>query len=286
MKPLQRFGLIGFPVKHSFSAAMHNAAFAAAGINARYELWEVPVEQLGMFLQSLQRQGIAGLNVTIPHKERAVDFLAELSPEVHQIGAVNTICVRQNGTLAGFNTDCAGFARHIKALKARISRAALIGAGGAAKAVAAALAQAGTSCIGIYDVQESRRRELAEKINHIYQHTTAYAVDSVDGLDLREKTILINASPVGMKPEDPSPAGDAKLPSHLFVYDLIYNPAETPLLRQAKASGCGFTNGLMMLLYQGMGAFEHWVKEPAPEAVMREALEGELGECQGTLSRL
>ncbi len=279
INPARRYGLIGFPVKHSFSAAMHNAAFKSYEINARYELFEVSPDKLDIFLRALKNENICGINVTIPHKENSLRCLDKKSVEVEEIGAVNTIRVNTDGTLKGFNTDYAGFTRHLEELGIKAKKAALIGAGGAAKAVSVALAKKGTSEIAIYDVEKEKSFSLAERIKNIKPDCNVYNVDSVSGLKIEEKNILVNASPVGMKEADPCLVEESVLRPDLFVYDLIYNPEKTKLLQLAESKGLKNSNGLMMLLYQGMLAFEHWTGQSAPKEIMYKALLKELKKC-------
>ncbi|MBU4306085.1 MAG: shikimate dehydrogenase [Candidatus Omnitrophica bacterium] len=269
----QIYGLIGYPVKHSFSAAMHNAAFLHLGINAEYRLFEVKPEELKGFFSSAYERGIRGFNVTIPHKENAVAFLDEKSFGVAEIGATNTVCVNNDGKFKGFNTDYAGFSRDIKELDVNVQRTALLGAGGAAKAVVFALAKKGAVEIAVFDIDASKSEDLVRKIKQMFPECKVHAVDSVAGLRISEKTFLVNAAPLGMKEDDPLPVKEEMLHKNLFVYDLIYNPAETNLLRTAKEKGLRASNGLKMLLYQGMLAFEHWTGKPAPEKIMFNVLE-------------
>lgn len=281
INPARRYGLIGFPVRHSFSAAMHNAAFASYEINARYELFEVSPERLDSFLRGLKNENICGINVTIPHKENSLRCLDKKSAEVEEIGAVNTIRVNTDGTLKGFNTDYAGFTRHIEELGIKAKKAALIGAGGAAKAVSLALAKKGTDEIAVYDIDKEKSLALSRRIKNIKPDCHVYNVDSIGGLKIEEKNILVNASPIGMKENDSCLVEESALRLDLFVYDLIYNPAKTKLLQLAQSKGLKNSNGLMMLLYQGMLSFEHWTRQGAPKEIMHKALLKELKKCSG-----
>ncbi|RKY37070.1 MAG: shikimate dehydrogenase [Candidatus Omnitrophota bacterium] len=271
-----KYGLIGYPVKHSFSAAMHNAAFSYLNLDAKYELFELKPEQVAEFLSCLKNKNIRGLNVTIPHKEFALQFLDEKSPEVEQIGAVNTICVTQQGKLKGFNTDCSGFLRHISETGIAFKRAAIIGAGGAAKAVVIALLINGINEIALYDIDKSRSLCLAQRAGGFFPQCSILVKDSISELKILEKDILINASGVGMKEEDVCIVSEQYLHKNLFVYDLIYNPAQTKLLKLAQQKGLKFSNGLKMLLYQGMQAFELWTHQDAPLEIMFKALNEEV----------
>ena len=268
----QIYGLIGYPVKHSFSAAMHNAAFLHFGINAQYRLFEVKPQELKDFFSSAHEKGIRGFNVTIPHKENAVAFLDEKSFGVAEIGATNTVRIDNDGKLKGFNTDYAGLSRDIKELNVNVERTAILGAGGAAKAVVFALAKKGAAEIAVFDIDASRSGDLVKKIKQMFPECKVHAVDSVEALRIPEKTFLVNATPLGMKEDDPLLVEEEMLHKNLFIYDLIYNPAQTKLLETAKQKGLCVSNGLKMLLYQGMLAFEHWTGNPAPERVMFHAL--------------
>ncbi|MDD5137802.1 MAG: shikimate dehydrogenase [Candidatus Omnitrophica bacterium] len=278
MEPRELYGLIGWPVKHSYSAFMHNAAFKHYGMNAVYELFEIaPQDVEAFFKKTVVEKKIKGFNVTVPHKEAAVKYLTgNKSFGVKAIGAVNTVRVQRDGLLDGFNTDEAGFTRDFQehGVGIRGKSIALIGAGGGAKAVAFGLAGQEPSEIRIFDVDGSKAEALAKNIKIYYPHIGIACVPAAEKLDVPDADILINATPVGMKAEDPLLVKKEWLRAGLFVYDLIYNPAETKLLRAAKAAGCQAANGSGMLLYQGALAFEHWTGKPAPVEVMRKALEG------------
>lgn len=274
--PQELYGLIGWPVKHSYSALMHNAAFKHYGMDAVYELFEVAPKDLETFFKkTVVEKKIRGFNVTVPHKEAALTYLSgTVSAGVKMIGAVNTVFVGQDGRLDGFNTDEIGFLKDLEGqgMSVRGKTIALIGAGGGAKAVAFGLAGQEPSEIRIFDVDCSKAEKLAKDIGLYYSNVSS--VPSFEKLDIPDADILINATPVGMKPGDPLLVQKEWLRAGLFVYDLIYNPAATKLLTAAKAAGCRTANGSGMLLYQGALAFEHWTGKPAPVEVMRKALEG------------
>ena len=268
------YGLLGYPVKHSFSPPMHNAAFRALGINAQYKLFEVKPQDLSSFMGSLQQEGISGLNVTIPYKEKVLEFV-ELDREflyLKQLRAVNTIVVGF-GSLWGFNTDVPGFSRDLKEnINPAGKKAAILGAGGASRAVAYALAKADAKEITIYDIEIDKPKALAGMIKDMFPNCIIRSVDEIEKLDILSKDILINATPVGMKNSDPCLVKKEMLHSGVFVYDLIYNPAETKLLALARSCGCKASNGMNMLLYQGMLSFTKWTGKEAPYEVMRQAL--------------
>ena len=281
----QIYGLIGYPLKHSFSALMHNAAFTHLGMNAEYRLFEIKPQELQYFFHRIipledmhgevfSYEDLHGFNVTIPYKEMVLQFLNEISPAAADIKAVNTVSVHKGSEFKGFNTDFAGFDRHITELEVNTKKAAIIGAGGAARAVAYALKTKKAEEIVVYDIDNQKSQSLASDVNSWDCGCTAYAVDSVEALNLYDKTLLVNASPVGMREDDPLLIKKSMLHKDLFVYDLIYNPADTKLLSLAQDNGLRNRNGLKMLLYQGVLAFEHWSGIDAPVEVMFEALKG------------
>ncbi|MBM3249911.1 MAG: shikimate dehydrogenase [Candidatus Omnitrophica bacterium] len=270
------YGLIGLPVRHSLSPAMHNAAFAHLKIDAEYRLFELRPEELEDFLSSLSQNRIFGLNVTVPYKEAVLGHLQWLAPEAESIGAVNTIVVKDKDHLEGWNTDGIGFHRHLTddlRYDPAGKRAAILGAGGAAKAVADQLARRKAKSITLYDADKERSSKLTDKLNREFPECKAHAAGSINGLGLKGQDLLINATPIGMKEADPCLIEKGMLHSGLLVYDLIYNPAETKLLALAKEAGARTANGLGMLLYQGALSFEHWTDKAAPIAIMKEALE-------------
>jgi shikimate dehydrogenase len=270
------YGLIGYPVKHSFSPAMHNAAFSHLKINAEYKLFELKPEELEDFLLSLDQRGISGLNVTIPYKEKVLGCLQWKSPEVRFTDAVNVIIVKENNYLEGWNTDGIGFQRHLTIdLKFDIAgkNVVIIGAGGAAKAVVYELAGKKAKSVTIYDVDKDKSFKLADKIAKGHPGCNAISVNSIESLDIKNADLLINATPIGMKENDPCLISPEAFNSRIFVYDLIYNPSETKLLKLAREKGAGTSNGLGMLLYQGARAFQLWTEvKVAPVEIMRKAL--------------
>ncbi len=291
-KKKQIYGLIGYPVKHSFSAAMHNAAFSHLRMNSEYKLFEINPQELRYFFhriiplrdvngEEFSYEDLHGFNVTIPHKEAVLEFLNEKSPAAADIEAVNTVIVHNGSEFKGFNTDFAGFVRHITELDVNTDKVGMIGAGGAARAVAYALKTKQAEEIVIYDIDKQKAESLARSVNSWDSGCTAYAVDSIEALNLNDKTLLVNASPVGMQDDDPLLITEKMLHKDLFVYDLIYNPSWTKLLLLAQNKGLRCRNGLKMLLYQGVLAFEHWSGIDAPIDVMFDALKGEIKKCQG-----
>jgi shikimate dehydrogenase len=270
------YGLIGYPVKHSYSAFMHNAAFAHRGIPAQYHLFEVEPHKLDEFFKkTIPQKGIKGFNVTVPLKEKACEYLDGIVDlTVKMAGAVNTVRVEEDGSISGFNTDSEGFARDLECLNVAPGgkRLVLLGAGGGARAVAAALARSKPSVLRLFDIDQDKAIRLARHVQECFRVDLEVA-SSMDDLEVRQADILVNATPVGMKEADPLLIKREWLHPGLFVYDLIYNPQETKLLKACRAAGVKCANGLGMLLYQGCLAFEHWTGQAAPVDVMRQALE-------------
>jgi len=292
--PTQIFGLIGYPVSHSFSPAMHNAAFKHLGINAKYRLFSIKPDKLEAFFSGdinvqdiygndVRAKDIAGFNVTIPYKEIVLKYLQWKSPGVRFTGAVNVVVVKNRNYLKGYNTDGIGFSHHLtKDLKfiPLNKKVIILGAGGAAKAVTDQLARKRVKTIVIYDIDKDKSLKLANRIKEAFPKCNALSVNSIKVLDIKNTDLLINATPIGMKASDPCLINPDKLHSGILVYDLIYNPPETNLLRFAKQRGAAASNGLGMLLYQGARSFELWIERRAPIEVMRKALQQELTRCK------
>lgn len=269
------YGLIGYPVKHSLSPRMHNAALRALKINAEYKLFPLKENKIRSFLKDLENKNIFGLNVTVPHKEKVIPFLDKLSKEVRLIGAVNTI-KRVGDKLLGFNTDGEGFVRHLtRDLKfnPKGKAIAVVGAGGAAKAVSVYLSKSAPKKISIYDTDKPKAKNLINHLKKNFKNNTEFFyLDTLKDLDTKNIDLLINATPLGLKRSDPLPIKPEFLHKGLLVYDLIYNPKETRLLKLAKKSGTKISNGLGMLLYQGARSFEIWTGRIAPINIMRKSI--------------
>ncbi|TDX43688.1 shikimate dehydrogenase [Orenia marismortui] len=271
-------GLFGYPVEHSLSPAMHNNAFKELDLNYLYLPFAVKKENVEEAVNGIRGMNLRGVNVTIPHKQKVIPYLDELSEEAKLIGAVNTI-ENRDGKLIGYNTDGRGFIRSLReegSLDPKSKKALLIGAGGAARAVAFQLALEGISELYISDLNFELAQNLAKDISN---KLNIAKVESIDTIDLNQTVskvdLLIDATPVGMYPKvDVKPVvSTGSLHKDLLVYDLVYNPLDTVLLKAAKRSGAKAVSGLGMLLYQGAIAFEIWTGKDAPIAVMREALE-------------
>ena len=268
-------GILGYPLAHSLSPVMQNAAFSAVGIDARYVPFVVKPENLETAVNGLAALGICGVNVTIPHKESVVPLLDELDRDAELIGAVNTIVIK-GSRLIGYNTDAQGFGN---AFAEEVGRSLagrcvmLFGAGGAARAVLAELAKEGVSDIMVVVRALERGRAMANDLlaDHRDVRVDVYPFEALH-TDIRRPDVLINATSVGLLPQDPVLIPSGFVTSRMVVCDLIYNPPVTPLLDAAKQMGAVSMNGLGMLVHQGALAFELWTGEQPPINVMRESL--------------
>jgi shikimate dehydrogenase len=261
-------GVIGDPIRHSRSPAIFNAAFAATDLDWAYLAFEVPPGRAAGALDAMRALGLGGLSVTMPHKTDVARLVDELTPHAARLDAVN--CVVPDGDrLVGHNTDGAGFVaslRHDRGYEVDGRRCLVLGAGGAARAVVLALADAGAAEVVVVNRSADRARSAADLAGAVGRAEPVDAVPTlVAGADL-----LVNATSVGMDGSSlplPLEALD-RLPTDALVADLIYRPAETPLLAAAAARGRTALNGEGMLVYQAAEAFERWTGSPDPVAVM------------------
>ncbi len=249
-------GLLGAPIAHSASPAMHERAAEALGVRGHYHLIEVAGasrDQLRDILDGIRRLGFAGINVTFPYKEAIVDLLDDLSPGARAIGAVNTVVAR-DGRLTGHNTDTTGFAHAAKELVARSDRGpvAVIGTGGVGKAIAFALADLNVSEIRVFDTDIAKADQLVAQLqDHQAIRRAASVEDALAGA-----AGLVNGTPIGMLPNRGTPVPDALLHAGLWVADAVYSPLWTPLLNAAKAKGAQVMTGRDLAIYQAADAFE------------------------------
>lgn len=265
---LKIFALIGYPVGHTLSPYMHNTAFSKLKIKALYIPLSVEPKRLRQTIKILKDADIGGFNVTIPFKSICMRYLDRVDKLASMIGAVNTVVVKGK-RLIGYNTDATGFIKSLKEdlkFTPKNKSALLIGAGGAARAVAFALAKEGAKEIFITDIVKTKAVSLAKNIRKYFpkckiKSTTNYDID-----------LLVNATPLGMKKSDPLPVNPKLLHNRLLIYDVVYNPSPTKLVKTAKKRKIKAVNGLGMLLYQGAEAFQLWTGRRAPIAVMRKAL--------------
>ena len=271
-------GVFGFPVEHSLSPAMHNAAFAALQIPYIYVPFPVSPQALGPAIQSLSSLGIVGVNLTIPHKEAVLPFLTEITPEAREVGAVNTVHCRE-GALLGDNTDGQGFYTPLQEMGVDLAgkQVVVLGAGGAARAVVFRLARAGAQILVINRTPE-RAERLVQAVAQAGYRDAARILNTnrPEALSaaIAGATLLVQTTRVGMVPQEealPDLPLDALSP-HLLVYDLVYNPIETRLLREARMRGCRTLTGVKMLVYQGAAAFQRWTGIWPPTEVMEAAV--------------
>jgi shikimate dehydrogenase len=254
------FALLGDPVDHSLSPSIHNAAFRALGIDAQYIKIQVKPDKLEDAIKGFKALGIAGANITIPHKINVMEFLDEIDPLAKDIGAVNTI-VNKNGRLIGSNTDGHGALESLRQTTSLMDkRITLLGAGGAARAIAFTLAkEEKIQNITIMNIDQKMAVQLAEKISEKSGIKTIGVLLNEENLEshLAVTDILINCTPIGMHPKtDESLVPPALLSKDLTVFDIVYNPIETNLIKDAKAAGCTTISGVNMLVLQGAKSFE------------------------------
>jgi shikimate dehydrogenase len=258
---MMQLGLIGYPLGHSLSPRIHTAALKACGLEGNYSLFPVhPDDKQGLkdLLTRVRTGEITGLNVTIPHKQNVIEFMDELTPTANAIGAVNTIYLRNNG-LVGDNTDAPGFLSDLKKFigdrELGIGNSALVlGAGGSARAAVYSLVNDGWNV-----TLAARRIEQAQKLAAQFKNINAMEFN-FQTFKLSNMQLIVNTTPIGMTPNtDQSPLSEnLLLPSHAFVYDLVYNPRETKLVRDARIQGLSAATGLGMLIEQAALAFEIW----------------------------
>jgi shikimate dehydrogenase len=259
-------GLFGYPVEHTLSPAMHNAAFTELGLDYCYLPFLVHPDYLEDAVKAIKALNLSGVNVTVPHKEKVMPFLDEINEEASFIGAVNTI-VNARGRLVGYNTDGRGFIQSL--LEGGISIEGkdilIIGAGGASKAISYYLSQKAKT-LYLYDIDKYKVEKLVQDLNNIFNNV--YIIENISSIERFH--IIINATPLGLKKEDPLPFDTTLLKTEQTVCDVIYK--KTRLLEEASKKGCVTIDGLGMLLWQGVFAFELWTgKKPGVE-VMRNAL--------------
>ncbi|MFC2006878.1 shikimate dehydrogenase [Chloroflexota bacterium] len=268
-------GIIGDPVEHSMSPAMHNAAFREMGLDYLYVPFRVKKEELGKAIEGVRALGIRGINITIPHKVAVLQHLDEIDGLAEKMGAVNTI-VNDDGTLKGYNTDASGFLQALleRAIDPEGKNIVILGAGGASRATSFILVDRGANLVIL-----NRRLELdwAEKLSRRISQTFGREIKALE-LNrenlvkvLKKADVLVNATSVGMSPDiGETPVNADLIRPGFIVYDIIYNPIKTRLLREAEAAGANIIGGLDMLVWQGALAFEMWTGKKAPVELMKE----------------
>lgn len=269
----KHYAVIGDPIEHSLSPWMHNAGYEALGIDAEYQRFHVEASHLAEAVEGLCALGFSGWNVTLPHKEKIISLLDTLTPEARRAGAVNTVKIHE-GQLIGHNTDGDGFIRSVKGNlnEFKGKKAVLLGAGGASKGIALALAAQGMQ-VHILNRTPEKATVLAQALQR--EGATATSGVFAPGEWLEDVDLLVQTTSVGLHGE-PFPFSVQGISDRALVVDIIVNPRDTVFLKDAKKQGCRTLNGLGMLLYQGAYAWEFWLGGQAPVEVMRQALKEQL----------
>ncbi|OGW86224.1 MAG: shikimate dehydrogenase [Omnitrophica bacterium RIFCSPHIGHO2_02_FULL_46_11] len=276
-RDLKVYGIFGYPLSHTVSPAIQNCAFEFHRLKAVYFAFERPPARFRFLMRNIKSLVLDGFNVTIPFKEAIIPYLDQLSREAKLVGAVNTV-KKQNGRWIGYNTDIEGFLAGLKqaGFKPRGKSAVVLGARGSARAVVFALAQNGARKISVVNRTKSRAQNLIRKFRRSFPNIQWVACDFKANEwkhALSQADLLVNATKVGLKKNDPSLVLKKLFPKRkILVYDLIYQPRQTALLRSAAGSGHKIVNGETMLLYQGAKAFEIWTGKRAPVSKMKKAL--------------
>lgn len=247
---MDKYGLIGYPLVHSFSIGYFNEKFQSEGIDATYTNFEIPtIDEFREVIDTNPQ--LKGLNVTIPYKEKVIGYLDALSPEARAIGAVNVIKVTHKGKrtiLKGYNSDVIGFTQSIEPLlESHHKKALILGTGGASKAI-----DYGLKSLGLETIKVSR-----------YERTGTIQYENITPEDIREYNVIVNCTPCGMYPhaDECPPLPYEVMDEHTLLYDLIYNPNETLFMKKGKAQGAIVKNGLEMLLLQAFASWEFWNQE-------------------------
>ena len=270
--------VIGYPIGHSMSPAIYNAAFAAMGLDVRHEAWAVQLDEIPAALERLRGDEMLGMNVTVPNKQAVMPLLDEIDPMATAIGAVNCIS-KQNGRLIGHNTDMYGFIRSLReaGCNPKGMRVAILGVGGSARAVAYGLIEAGAASLTLAGRTQAHVDELAEALHRTQPQAMVARAgwqDAAFEVACREAGLIVNCTPIGMRDTPLERESALPAPLHrpgLWVCDLVYNPLETRLLADARAAGGRPVGGLEMLLYQGVESVRHWTGREAPVDIMRKA---------------
>jgi shikimate dehydrogenase len=277
--PPARLAVIGDPIAHSRSPQMHNPALKACGIDAQYVRVQVPAGQVPQAFRQFAACGFLGVNITIPHKFEALDAVDVLDPLARQLGAVNTLAIRE-GRLFGYNSDGPGFLRSVKeAFQAEVKdmRVLILGAGGGAgRAVAVQCALEECPKLVLANRTAAKAAALADEVTKLSPGTKTRVIswnDEAVSAELNEVDLIVNATSLGMKPADARLLRPGVLRSNHRVFDMVYrSDGETSLLADARAAGALAVDGLTLLLHQGAISFEHWFDRPPPLEAMREGL--------------
>lgn len=282
---MKLYGLLGHNIGYSLSPAMHRAAFRKMKLKAEYKIFDIKPKDLNDFLNGILRSDINGLNVTVPYKQDVYKFLkkyGKINSKAERSAGINTIVIR-NKSLFGYNTDTIGFMKSLKKdlrFDPRMKNIFIFGAGGAGSALALKLARVANK-IFIFDIDSGKTKKFIKKFTEYFGKSNLAVVKNkeADICDaLKESHLLVNATPFGMKKNEMLVNPDF-LHKDLKVFDLIYKPRETPIMKAARKSGIKALNGLGMLLYQGAASFELWTGRKAPIETMRRALEAAIKEA-------
>ena len=293
---LKRLGVIGYPIRHSISPAFQQAALDHLAIPVRYDRYEVAPHDLSSFVESVRGEEWLGINVTIPHKQAVIPLLDEVEQLSREIGSVNTVLRRPDGALEGCTTDHLGFLRAVResGFRCEGARAVVLGAGGSARAIVAALIEAEAESIHITARSGARAADLVAALLPLRVRPGGPATPCPPRLPelrssawdpsvlvplVRSADLLVNTTPIGMRgggAEGESPVPAESLHHGLTVFDAVYNPMDTPLLRDARTAGARTVSGLDMLVYQGVESFRIWTGRVAPIEIMMRAAEAAL----------
>ncbi len=273
------YGIFGHPVDHSLSPVMHNNGFSELDLDCVYVAFDILPTNIGEAVNAVRALGISGINVTIPHKQRIMAYLDEISSDAMLVGAVNTVS-NVEGRLIGFNTDVGGLLRALKSdldFTPEGTKVFLIGAGGASRAVIVGLGRNYVSEVVIANRTLSKAEDLAKEFGDHFPKIEFKAVMLSDEEKIKQSIvgsdIVINSSSAGMKRENPLDLPLYLLPKHAGIYDLVYDPTDTPLVKDAKKLGLKAHSGHSMLLFQGVESFEIWTGLTAPVETMKKALD-------------
>ncbi len=272
-KATTTYGIIGFPVEHSLSPLMHNAAFKALKVKAVYQLFPLQEDELEQFFKDLRQKNspIFGLNVTVPYKEIVIEYLDSVSAFAKKAQSVNTIVIDENRKLTGYNTDGPGFLAHLVELEfnTRGKRIAILGAGGTTRAILASLCliPERAESIRIYNRTPEKAKALVHDLSAHMDVTDVVVVSSIDDLNIELSDLLINTTSVGLSDPQACIVDGELLHRDMLVYDVVYKPKETMLLKLAREKGAQTANGLGLLFYQGMLSLQHWAGQELPEEI-------------------
>ena len=268
------YGILGYPIAHSLSPLMQTFAFQHLQLDCLYAPFPVAPERLPQALSGAVALGVGGLNVTIPHKEAIMPLLDEVSAEAELIGAVNTVDIRDGRTI-GYNTDGAGFLLPLRELNLSFNAApaCLLGAGGAARAIAVALLQAGCLDLTLCNRNAARAQRLSDELRQHFPQARLRGAPLDSAADAaREAALIVNATSLGLHPSDPQPLPATALRPEHVVYDIVYRPLYTAFLETARQRGARVAPGIEMLIGQGAEAFRIWTGQPFPTPAVRDLI--------------